>query len=218
MFDQRYRLRFSDLEKSLKEFRFRTDNPGDFGYSSDGEWQKWATSAQSLIEATFGINAPHSRNFKIFYDKCVGNEHQVRAMFGVFESAKEDFEAGFAGNVDLRISGEVLGDFVALAKQALSESHKDVAAVLVSAALEDALKRYATANGIGSDDKNMSEVINALKGAGLVSGAQKSLLDVMPRIRNAALHADWSKIGEPDVNSVIGFVEQFLLSNLSSRT
>jgi len=33
--------------------------------------------------------------------------------------------------------------FVELAKIALSEGHKDVAAVLASAALEDALKRFA---------------------------------------------------------------------------
>ncbi|MDE2444618.1 MAG: DUF4145 domain-containing protein [Alphaproteobacteria bacterium] len=176
-------------------------------------WRNWATSAQNLIEVSFGTISPHSRNFKDLYQNCNNTEHSVRALFAVFQSACSDFEAGFAGNLDLRISGEVFGDFVALAKQSLSEGHKDVAAVLACAALEDALKRFALANGLTPDEKSMTDVINSLKGAGLVSGAQKSLLDVMPRIRNAALHADWSKISEPDVNSVIGFVEQFLLSN-----
>lgn len=37
----------------------------------------------------------------------------------------------------------------------------------------------------------------------------------MPRIRNHALHAEWDKLSEPDVNSVIGFVEQFLLTNFN---
>ena len=59
----------------------------------------------------------------------------------------------------------------------------------------------------------MNEVINALKAKSLVFGAQKSLLSAMPKIRNYAMHADWDKISEPDVSSVIGFVEQFLLSN-----
>ena len=63
----------------------------------------------------------------------------------------------------------------------------------------------------------MSEIINALKSKRLVSGAQKSLLEAMPKIRNAALHADWEKISEPEVNSVIGFVEQFLLQNFSQN-
>jgi hypothetical protein len=58
-------------------------------------------------------------------------------------------------------------------------------------------------------------VVNALKGSGLVAGAQKSLLDTMPKIRNAALHAEWNKLSEPDVASVIGFVEQFLVNKFS---
>ena len=61
----------------------------------------------------------------------------------------------------------------------------------------------------------MQEVTNALKASGLVSGAQKSLLDAMPRVRNLALHAEWAKLSEPDVSSVIGFVEQVLLTKFS---
>jgi len=55
--------------------------------------------------------------------------------------------------------------------------------------------------------------VNALKSKGLVSGAQKSLLDTMPKIRDYAMHANWDKITAEDVSSVIGFVEQFLLSH-----
>ena len=92
----------------------------------------------------------------------------------------------------------------------------EVFAVFASAALEDSLKRYALVNGLNVDNKQMTEVINALKSKGLVSGAQKSLLDAMPKIRNYALHADWEKISEPDVNSIIGYVEQFLLSKFTT--
>jgi len=145
----------------------------------------------------------------------MGNESGVRALQGIFRSAKEDFEGGYVFNVDLRISGEVFGDFVVLAKQSLAEGYKDVAAVLASAALEDSLKRYAIANGLNVDDGSMTEVINALKSKSLVSGAQRSLLDAMPKIRNYAMHADWEKISEPEDNSVIGFVEQFLLTKFS---
>lgn len=87
--------------------------------------------------------------------------------------------------------------------------------MLVSAALEDSLKRYATANGLNVDNGSMMAVINALKSKGLVSGTYKTLLNAMPKIRNYAMHADWEKISEPDVKSVIGFVEQFLLTKFS---
>ena len=59
----------------------------------------------------------------------------------------------------------------------------------------------------------MQEVVNALKSKDLVAGAQKSLLDSMPKTRDAAMHAEWSKLTPQEVGGVIGFVEQFLLSN-----
>jgi hypothetical protein len=110
---------------------------------------------------------------------------------------------------------EIFGDFVTAAKAALSEGQKDVAAALSCAALEDALKRFAQMKALHTGDKDMTQVINALKGSGLLSGPQKSLVDAMPRIRNAAMHAEWSKITPEDVGSVIGFVEQFLLTKFT---
>ena len=55
----------------------------------------------------------------------------------------------------------------------------------------------------------------SLKAKGLVTGAHKSILDTMPKIRDYAMHANWSKISAHDVSSVIGFVEKFLLSEFS---
>ena len=87
--------------------------------------------------------------------------------------------------------------------------------VLACAALEDALKRYAISKGYLLIDKTMDEVVNTLKSQGLVSGAQKTLLSAMPKIRNHAMHADWAKLTPQDAGSVIGFVEQFLLTNFT---
>jgi len=61
----------------------------------------------------------------------------------------------------------------------------------------------------------MSQVIGALKSQGLVQGAQKAMLDAMLKIRNKAMHAEWDKVSETEVGSVIGFVEQFLLKHFS---
>jgi len=109
------------------------------------------------------------------------------------------------------LRNEISGDFVALAKESLREGQKDVAAVLSCAALEDALKNYAIQYSLQVEDKSMHEVVSALKSKGLVSGAQKALLNAMPKIRNYAMHANWDKITPEDVGSVIGFVEQMLL-------
>jgi hypothetical protein len=215
MLRETFSRRFTELEAGFRTMPFDfNDYAGR--HVSNGFWQKWATSAQNLILAVFGNSSPHYKNFVKSYEGCHGNEFGVNTLNAIFLSAKEDFEGGYIFDVDLRVSGEVFGDFISLARQSLSEGHKDVAAVLACAALEDALKRFAKINGLQVDDKTMQEIVNALKSEGLVAGAQKTLLDAMPRIRNFAMHADWSKISEPDVSSVIGFVEQFLLSKFSS--
>lgn len=211
MLTDKFSRRFQQLQKKSDSLRFPNIEDCFDSDTSTDIWEEWATSAQNLIKAVFGENSPHYTNFTEAMKQCGGYDDEVKRLQGIFRSAKEDFEGGYVFNVDLRISGEIFGDFIVLAKQALAEGYKDVAAVLASAALEDSLKRYAIANGLNVDDESMTAVINALKSQGLVSGAQKSLLDAMPKIRNYAMHADWQKISEPDVNSIIGFVEQFLL-------
>ncbi len=184
-------------------------------YAPDGSWKKWATSVESLLKAVFGSESPHYVNFARELEHCGGHVSQIEALQGIFQSAKEAFEGGYVFDVELTVSGEIFGDFVVLAKQALGEGQKDVAAVLAAAALEDALKRYAKANGLKVGDATMQEVIGGMKSKGLVSGARRSLLEAMPRFRNSAMHAEWGKVTEPEVSSVIGFVEQFLLTEFS---
>jgi len=208
--------RFAELEDQGRKIPIRRADPGEGSDAVDSEaFQCWASSAMHLVASVFGENSPHYRNLETAYKKVRGYEYEVRPMRGVFLAAKSDYDGGYLFSVQSTISGEIFGDFVTTAKAALSESQKDVAAVLSCAALEDALKRFAQMRALDTNDKNMTEIINALKGAGLLSGPQKSLVDAMPRIRNAAMHAEWSKITPQDVGSVIGFVEQFLLTKFT---
>ena len=205
--------RFVELERQATSIR---RGRSDFGEFVEGEdYQKWATSAQNLIKIAFGEKSPHFENFVKTYESFNGNAYEFENSKGVFSAAKSDFEGGFATTLEALVSGEIFGDFVSLAKEALNSGNKDVAAVLACAALEDALKRYATAQGLNVEQKEMNDVVGALKAKGLVGGAQKTLLDTMPKIRNYAMHADWGKITPQDVGSVVGFVEQFLLEKFS---
>jgi len=206
--------RFSELENAFLTLHFQ-HHAGGTEFVPDGQWRGWATSVQSLIRAVFGQQSPQYENFTVSYKACTGSGSAIRGLKSLLTSAKGDFDGGYVFNVELQISGEVFGDFVALARHSLSEGNKDVAAVLACAALEDALKRYAAVHDIPVEGKAMTEVVNALKSAGLVAGAQKTLLDAMPRIRNLALHGDWAKLSEPDVASVLGFVEAFLLTKFT---
>jgi hypothetical protein len=207
--------RFSELETQMNKIPSQQQRETmDYSVTS-GQWQEWATSAMHLLENSFGPESAYIRNFQNGYEISIRDYGGVEILKGIFRAAKNDFEGGYLFGFEQSLSGEIFGDFVALAKASLRDGNKDVAAVLACAALEDALKRFARLKGLAVDDKVMQEVVAALKSKGVVSGAQKALLDTMPKIRDYAMHANWDKLTSADVGSVIGFVEQFLLSNFS---
>lgn len=207
--------RFKELERELQSLPFEANEfSGEKCYDT-ARWQQWATSSQNLLGAAFGEKSPHYRNFQKHYAACGGYEDQFSALKGIFLAAMSDYEGGYAFNLETVVTGEVFGDFVSMAKLALSEHQKDVAAVLASAALEDTLKRYAIRHGLDVESKVLQDVVNALKSKGLVKGTQKSLLDSMVKVRDYSMHANWEKVQDADVSSVIGYVEQFLLSHFS---
>ena len=208
--------RFQELEEKMDEVENTEQYLGIAGIAISSEaFEEWANSVLNLLQQVFEVGSVHFQNFNGTYKKFRGRKDIFDKCKGIFKSAKQDYEGGYVFKLELLLSGEIFGDFVALSKKSLKEGYKDIAAVLSCAALEDVLKRFAIINGLAVEDKNMPEVVSALKSKGLVRGAQKSLLDTMPKIRNLALHAKWDKISPEDVNSVIGFVEQFILSHFS---
>ena len=206
--------RFSELEvqmRSISMHRLGTDT-----FADREQFYAWASSAQAAIQGVFGKSSPHCTSFQgellAIKDNYVWSA-QFDSIRGIFLGAKSDIDGGHLFNLERLITGELFGDFVTAAKAALAEGHHTVATVLACAALEDALKRFASANGLQVKGQTMEDVVNALKGKGLVSGAQKTLLAAMPKVRNTAMHANWDKLTPQDAGSVIGFVEQFLLAN-----
>lgn len=178
----------------------------------------WVASALNAIQGVFGKDSPHYVRLDAEMLTITNNyvpERRLEACRGIFLGAKSDVDGGYLFDVQASFSGEIFGDFVATAKAALEEGQHAVACVLACAALEDALKRLAVLNELSVEGKTMEDVVNALKTKGLVSGAQKGLLTAMPKIRNHAMHAEWEKLTPQDAGSVIGFVEQFLLTHFS---
>ena len=205
--------RFAELESVFNAIQYEASHLGGAYARDRASWRRWTTSAASLIRGVCGPESTYCKVFDARCDECRGKKSSLQELFGVFQAAREAYDKEFLFDLEVQTAADVFGSFAAAAKQAMKENKKDVAAVIASAALEDALKRYAVRNGLDVDDKTMAHVINALKSKGLVSGAQKSLLGGMLMTRNNAMHADWDKITEPEVSSLIGFVEQFLLTS-----
>lgn len=202
------------IQQRFDELAVQSVGIRDGCYTDSQQWGSWSSSALNLVEMVFGKGSSHYDQLKKTIERQDAVYHEVYTIaLRILRGAKADFEKSCFQSLDKMVSGEVFGDFIAAAKNALNEGNKDVAAVLACAALEDALKRFANANGLNVDGKDMTEVISALKSKSLVGGAQKSILETMPKTRNAAMHADWAKISATEVGGVIGFTEQFLLQN-----
>jgi hypothetical protein len=168
------------------------------------------------LKLAFGESTVYPDTFENVLGKNRVNSNKAEALGDILSAAKADFDGGFAADLEASITGEIFADFVTLAKRALDEKQKDVAAVLASAALEDTLKRIGAANGLDVANKDMSAVISALKAARVIKGGVSKLLDRMPRIRKHAMHAEWTDITAEEVGSLVAFAEQLILTHFSS--
>ena len=207
-----------DSEKIIERIDYLIKLESQKGTTHETEYKiasEMESGTISLLENLYGAN---SKKCSCFLERLRDDPNKYKIVglcLGNLKSIKSEITEGLIGNIKSEFQGEIFGDFILLAKKALDENNKEVAAVLACAALEDTLKQYAEQNGIDIDDKDMSKVISALKGEGLLKGPQAKIASGYVTLRNKAFHAEWDKIGEPEVASAIGFTEQFLLSNFS---
>ncbi len=158
------------------------------------------------------LKAEKERLTSIKANETVKCQHLIRELHGILDSFKADIEEGLIESLQNEAMGEIYSDFISFSKASLEEGSKDVSAVLACAALEDCLKKYAESEGLNIDEAEMSKVINLLKAQRLVKKPEAKIMQSYVSLRNKAFHAEWDKIGIPEVSSVIGFVEGFILS------
>jgi len=179
----------------------------------------------TILEKLYGTNSEKLKAYIQTYQGYLRDPHKLGGSvqrtirydtLGILMSIKSEVAAGLVGSLELQAQGGIFADFITLARESLDEN-KDVAAVLVSAALEDALNRFALQNNLDVAEKDMSEVINALKSKGLLRDPQASIVQGHTQLRNKAFHANWDKIETASVNSAIAFTESFILDNFSSN-
>jgi len=198
-----------DNENIIRRVNYLIELAGKSGDDDRGGGEVFSGTI-NILEGLYGSK---SHKCKAYIDQQALYT-MVAVSSGVLKSIRDEIETGLTGNLELQSQGGIFGDFVTLARESLNEN-KDVAAVLISAALEDTLKRFALQNGLDVSDAEMSEVINALKSQGLLKGPQASVVQSYVKFRNKAFHAEWDAIEKETVNSAIGFTEQFLLGNFA---
>ncbi len=146
------------------------------------------------------------------------NKRIAKEVESVLGAAIADYRAGFTGRVRVQAKGEILGDFVALARQALVEHHDDadrVAAVLTAAALEETLKQLGECAGLDVYNRDMRGVIQKLKNEGALVGAQAGVAFGYAGFRDSAFHGQFQDIERAATESALTFVEGLLSSEFS---
>jgi hypothetical protein len=128
---------------------------------------------------------------------------------GALANMLSEVESGFVGSLHARVAAEVLGDLLRLAKEVLNETGpdaKNVGAVLVAAAFEDAMRRLAIVRDLPEQEK-LADLLVDLKNAGILQGAQVAIAQSYLSFRNRALHARWEQIERPETQAVLAFTE-----------
>ena len=143
--------------------------------------------------------------------------HYRDQLNGCLRALKADVAEGRIVDIQSEARGEVFGDFIALARRALDEGEKKVAAVLACAALEDSLKQCAKNHALEVDDQTMPTVVNALKSAGVIDKTEGAVLKGFSQVRNDAFHARWVAIDIPAITGILAFTEKFLIKHFSSK-
>ena len=178
--------------------------------------------AISMLNYFYGANSVQVRAYmqgaeQISKQKEGRHQPFMHARAAVSNTIRE-LENGLVANLRTSIEGEVLGDFVSLAREALSlnsDEANNVAAVLTAAAFEDCLRRLATEKTGLVGRPKLEAVLGTLKDSGLIRGGNVSLANSMLKFRNDSLHADWQQVHRAQVESCLALTESLLREHFS---
>lgn len=170
---------------------------------------------ETICQAVYGVNSLQVRRLTEALDQVQKNNatngylyyELTPVVLGTLRAIRDDVLAGRLDLIIREALANLVLDFIFLAEHALNQGRVEVAAVLAAASFEDLMKRKAQEVGIDTTDRDLSDVINALKAAGQLGGPVGRVASSFVPFRNKALHGEWSLLGGPDVASLIGFVK-----------
>lgn len=206
------------IDHLLKELDSDTSNGYELGKGTLG-----------LIVILYGANSPQVKLFtkeleklppkekSIFENDWTTDTRHTDMLRGTLNNLRAEIQIGLIDGLQKTLTGEILTDFLKLARTALKEKGEDaknVAAVLSAALYEDTIRRLATLNGITHREK-LATVLNELKNQNILQGSQVGIAQSYLNFRNNSLHADWNKVDRPEIQSVLAFTEELILKYFS---
>ena len=183
-------------------------------------------STISVLESVYGKGSTQVARFEERLKRNLGanevheniyNARIAKDIETILDAAVADFRAGLTTSIKARAKSEILGDFVALSRHALDERTEQadrVAAVLAAAALEETLKQLGETNGVDVYNRDYRGVVQKLKDAEVLTGAQPALAQGLSKFRDHAFHGQFEQIARATTESALAFVEGLLTTTL----
>jgi hypothetical protein len=135
-------------------------------------------------------------------------------MYGVLNSALEEWKAGLLRKIEYIVVAETFDDFLDHATQFHKGNKKIESSVLASVVLEDTVKKIANKNDIDPKGLSLEILINELIKKDVFTPVKAKRIKGFASVRNHSLHAEWEKFDIQDVGGLIKgtreLIDQFL--------
>lgn len=176
--------------------------------------QSWMASAANAVLQV----APPGSFFRGEIDRLTTHEHLksgipfaiLEKIHGLLQSVRDEAKNGLLTKLEYQVFATAFDDFLDHASSFHKSGKTKESAILVSAVLEDAIKRIAVKNEISPARVSLEPLIDELAKAGVFTPVKAKRMKSYSGVRNTALHAEWDKLDLKDIGDVIEGVRELL--------
>lgn len=198
------------------------DKYGDPGHWVEikhiAEYHQWLTSVTNLVK----LIAPANSIFMAECNRLMNDERfkigiptrVVQQMYGVLNSALEEWEAGLLRKIEYIVVAETFDDFLDHATQFHKGNKKIESSVLASVVLEDTVKKIANRNDIDPKGLSLESLIDELIKKEVFTPVKAKRVKGFASVRNHSLHAEWEKFDIQDVGELIKGTRELIVQFL----
>jgi len=182
------------------------------------EYHQWLSSVTNLVN----LIAPANSIFIAECNRLLNDQDMktgiptrvVQKMYGLLNSALEEWKAGLLRKIEYIVVAETFDDFLDHATQYHKGNKKKESSVLASAVLEDTIKKIANRNGIDPKDLSLEPLIDELIKKEVFTPVKGKRVKGFISVRNHSLHAEWDKFDIQDVGELIKGTRELIVQFL----
>lgn len=189
------------------------NGPRDSGQLTSGDYYGWRAQSLTYLQRVLGRGDGYCEAFESAVQGPWPGS--VRAGVSILDALRDDVAGGYLSQLRNQVVQVVFGDFLEMADSLLAEGHKDPAAMLIGAVLEDSLRRMLdNASTVYRNRAGIDELSSACFDAGIYGGVQRSQIASWKEIRNKAAHGSFSDYSIDEVRLMLQGVQTFLGAHL----